>query len=105
MPKSGGNTGGGGNNIVLGNNSNQMWLNGPSGSTAVGGAVSPAVLTAQIEAINAQQATLRDQILQSEQNLSAQHGVSFELRRTILNLFGKFNFHMCRCYYNSSKLK
>lgn len=85
MPSSGGSTGGGGNNIVLGNNPNQMWLNGPginhsvggssSGSSAGGVAINPSVIPAQIEAINVQQATLRDQILQSEQNLSAQHGV------------------------------
>lgn len=90
MPSSGGNTGGGGNNIVLGNNSNQMWLNGPglnhsggggpSGASTGGGALNSSVITAQIEAINVQQATLRDQILQSEQNLSAQHGVRLRQR-------------------------
>lgn len=33
--------------------------------------------TTQIEAINVQQNTLREQIRQSEQNLQAQHAVSF----------------------------
>lgn len=33
-------------------------------------------LTSQIEAINAQQMTLQEQIRQSEQNLSAQHNVN-----------------------------
>lgn len=36
-------------------------------------------LTSQIEAINAQQMTLQEQIRQSEQNLSAQHNVNIYL--------------------------
>lgn len=102
MPSSGGNTGGGGNNIVLGNNSNQMWLNGPglnhsggvgpSGASAGGGPINPAVISAQIEAINVQQGTLRDQILQSEQNLSAQHGVRLNKKNSIGNLFDYLYF-------------
>lgn len=113
MLTSGGNTGGGGNNIVLGNNSNQMWLNGPglnhSGgggpSGANAGAINPSIITAQIEAINVQQATLRDQIIQSEQNLSAQHGVRLN-RNNVGDLFCYINYFFSgRYYYNSSKIK
>lgn len=44
------------------------------GSLATGNAVNNNI-TSQIEAINAQQLTLQEQIRQSEQNLTAQHNV------------------------------
>lgn len=37
----------------------------------------PSVLAMQIESLNGQAATLREQIMQSEQNLQAQHTVGF----------------------------
>lgn len=54
----------------------QIWSNPPSG-TAQPQQQMPASnpVNAQIESLNMQQNALREQIRQSEQNLSAQHGV------------------------------
>lgn len=68
----------------VGNVGNNMWMNGPNNGGGVGvggppinnGAAAAAMLSAQIEAINGQQSSLGEQIIQSEQNLSAQHNVS-----------------------------
>ncbi len=54
----------------------QIWSIGNQ-STAAQTNGNLAAYTAQIEALNVQQNTLRSQIQQSEQNLSAQHGVTF----------------------------
>lgn len=65
--------------LQMPNNWNSMpGSNNGSGSmpnAAVSGVVNNSI-TSQIEAINAQQLTLQEQIRQSEQNLSAQHNVS-----------------------------
>lgn len=49
-------------------------------------------IASQIEAINAQQMTLQEQIRQSEQNLSAQHNVKKKLSRTHTNNYVAFPF-------------
>ncbi len=56
---------------------NQMWNNGPVNHGGTGNA-NPIMNTslAQLETLNLQQITLREQIVQSEQNLTAQHGVN-----------------------------
>lgn len=90
----------GGNNLNI--NSHQMqqqqvphsWNTGPAPSPS--GPVStassqilgtnqnlPNQLNGQIDAINMQQSTLREQIIQSEQNLSAQHGVIITSKLTL----------------------
>lgn len=81
-----GNMGAIGGGSGVGNVGNNMWMNGPNngggGGGGVGGppinngAAAAAMLSAQIEAINGQQSSLGEQIIQSEQNLSAQHNVS-----------------------------
>lgn len=57
----------------------QMWNNGPPlsnhGSNNGGSGSDGNMINPQIEAINGQQNQLHEQIMQSEQNLSAQHGV------------------------------
>lgn len=56
---------------------NQMWGNGPVNHAAGAGNTNPMNSSlAQLESLNLQQITLREQIVQSEQNLTAQHGVN-----------------------------
>lgn len=64
------------NNTV--NQMHNMWSNNGSTINHSGGgnnSVVGAIMNPQIDAINVQQNALREQIIQSEQNLSAQHGV------------------------------
>lgn len=56
--------------LIQSNLPNQMWNNGPVNTGA-----NPTSI-AQLESLNMQQITLREQIVQSEQNLTAQHGVN-----------------------------
>lgn len=53
----------------------------------------PSVLAMQIESLNGQAATLREQIMQSEQNLQAQHTVGFAFYVKVLFIFYLFIFH------------
>lgn len=54
----------------------QIWSNPPSGTAQPQQQMPPSnPVNAQIESLNMQQNALREQIRQSEQNLSAQHGV------------------------------
>lgn len=56
---------------------NQMWNNSPvnhGSGNAVTNALNNSI--AQLESLNLQQIALREQIVQSEQNLTAQHGVN-----------------------------
>lgn len=57
---------------------NQMWNNGPINhvSSNVNHANPMNSSLAQLESLNLQQLQLREQIVQSEQNLTAQHGVN-----------------------------
>lgn len=70
-----------GNNPMISSNitnqiiPNQMWNNGPA-NHSTGNANTNTSSIAQLEALNLQQITLREQIVQSEQNLTAQHGVN-----------------------------
>lgn len=56
---------------------NQMWNNGPVNHATGNANANPMNSSiAQLESLNLQQITLREQIVQSEQNLTAQHGVN-----------------------------
>lgn len=56
---------------------NQMWNNGPvNHGSANANTNTMNSSMAQLESLNLQQITLREQIVQSEQNLTAQHGVN-----------------------------
>lgn len=70
-----------------------------SQSSSNGGSQSVAInYTAQIEALNMQQNTLREQIRQSESNLTAQHTVIF----LNLNLFYSYKYYNYNGFYSKS---
>lgn len=75
---------GGANNIQRSSGLlSQMWNNGlPSTNhnSAIGANHSGPMTNPQLESINVQQNQLREQIMQSEQNLSAQHGVNMLIK-------------------------
>lgn len=54
-----------------------MWNNGPVNHGS--GNANTNTIAAQLESLNMQQITLREQIVQSEQNLTAQHGVNIQI--------------------------
>lgn len=74
------------------------WSNLPGSANAVGslstGNVVNNNITSQIEAINAQQLTLQEQIRQSEQNLTAQHNVMLHTLKSPLNSLNEMEFWM-----------
>lgn len=67
-----------GTNQMITNLPTQMWSNNGPVNHGTGNASANPMNTsiAQLESLNMQQITLREQIAQSEQNLTAQHGVN-----------------------------
>lgn len=80
--------------LQMQNNWNNMQSTGNGSGSLPNAAAANTNIANQIEAINAQQLTLQEQIRQSEQNLSAQHNVSrFSAKYVVL-----------RCNYNIPSL-